>query len=83
MFVISPAGVLSALAVSLNVEHMVPAAVKNLPHNRPDELHHNLIQDVEKLQHQFGLFSHFPHNDSKSDKESNQTCEMQNEVTLH
>lgn len=47
---------------------------QHLPHNRTNKLHNDLIQDVEKLQHQFGLFSHFPHNNSKSHKESNQTC---------
>ena len=55
---------------------------KHLPHNCADELHDDLVQDVEKLQHQLGLFSHFPHNDSKSDKEANQTCMTQNMFTL-
>jgi len=47
---------------------------QHLPHNYADEPHDNLVQDVEKLQHHFGLFSHFAHNYSESDKESNQTC---------
>lgn len=44
----------------------------HLPHDRTNQLHDDFIQHIEKLQHQFGLFSHFAHNDSKSHKESNQ-----------
>lgn len=52
----------------------------HLPHDRTDKLHDNLVQDVEKLQHQFGLFPHFTHNDSKSNKEANQTCKTQYDI---
>lgn len=47
------------------------------PHNCAHKLHNNFIQNVEKLQHQLGFLSHFPHYNSKSHKESNQPC-MQN-----
>lgn len=47
---------------------------QHLPHDRTDEPHNDLIQHVEKLQHQFGLLSHFAHDDSESHKEPNQAC---------
>lgn len=53
-----------------------------LPHNCAHKFHNDLIQDIEKLQHKLGLLSHFPHNDSKSNKESNQTCMTQNKIIL-
>lgn len=44
-----------------------------LPHDGANEPHDDVIQDVKKIQHQFGLFSHFSHNNAKSHKESDQT----------
>lgn len=47
---------------------------QHLPHDRTNEPHNDLIQHIEKLQHQFGLLSHFSHDDSESHKEPNQAC---------
>lgn len=55
-----------------NQIEFVGALGRHLPHDRTNQLHDDLIQHIEKLQHQFGLFSHFAHNYSKSYEESNQ-----------
>lgn len=47
--------------------------VVDLPHNCANQPHNDVIQDIEKLQHQPGLFSHFAHNNTKSNKKPNQT----------
>lgn len=44
------------------------------PHDHDDKFHHNLIEDVEELNHEPGLFTHLPHADAKCNKETNQTC---------
>lgn len=49
-----------------------PLLGRHLPHDRTNQLHDDLIQHIEKLQHQFGPLSHFAHDDSESHKESNQ-----------
>lgn len=44
------------------------------PHDHDDKFHHNLIEDVEELNHESGLLSHLTHADAKCNKETNQTC---------
>lgn len=44
------------------------------PHDHDDKFHHNLIEDVEEVNHESGLLSHLTHADAKCNKETNQTC---------
>ena len=43
-----------------------------LPHNDDDDAHDDLVQNVEKLDHDSSVVPHAPHNHSKDDTEANQ-----------
>lgn len=53
----------------------VPPHPQYLPHDHDDKFHHNLVENVEKFNHQSGPLSHLAHADAKCNKKTNQTCE--------
>lgn len=44
---------------------------KHLPHDHDNQLHYNLIENVEEFNHKPGSFSHLAHTNTKGDEESN------------
>jgi len=45
-----------------------------LPHNGAHQFHHDLVEDVEEVQHELGLLPHLAHDDAEGHEEADQTC---------
>ena len=53
------------------------------PHDGSDQLHDDLVQDVEELQHETGLLPHLPHDDPEGHEEPDQTYQNINQAIIN